>query len=54
MEPFKFLENAREAAYCLLFGIGVFKGCTTDLLTLCGLVLLSIIPSCDPVFPGVL
>ena len=33
----KFLENTREAAYCLLFSIGAFKGYAADLLTLAGL-----------------
>ena len=51
MEHFKFLENAREAAYCLLFSMGAFKGHAADLLTLAGLVLLSVIPSCNPALP---
>lgn len=53
MEPFKFLEKAREAGYCLLFSMGEFKGYTADLLTLAGLVLLSVIPTCNPALPGV-
>lgn len=53
MDLFKFLENTREAAYCLLFSMGEFKGYTADLLTLAGLVLLSVITSCNPAFPGV-
>ncbi len=32
MEHFKFLEKAREAAYCLLFSMGEFKGYAADLL----------------------
>lgn len=31
MEHLKFLENTREAAYCLLFSIGAFKGYAADL-----------------------
>lgn len=50
MEHFKFLETARESAYCLLFSVGEFKGYAADLLTLAGLVLLSVIPSC-PALP---
>ncbi len=53
MEHLKFLENTREAAYCLLFSIGAFKGYAADLLTLAGLVLLSVFPSCNPALPGV-
>ncbi len=53
MDLFKFLENTREAAYCLLFSIGAFKGYAADLLTLAGLVLLSVFPSCNPALPGV-
>lgn len=34
MEHLKFLENAREAAYCLLFNMGEFKGYAADLLAL--------------------
>lgn len=48
MEHFKFLENAREAAYCLLFSVGEFKGYAADLLTPAGLVLLLVIPTCNP------
>ena len=51
MEHFKLLENAREAAYCLLFSVGELKCYAADLLTLAGLVLLSVIPSCNPAFP---
>ena len=32
MEHFKFLEPAREAAYCLLFSVGELKGYAADLL----------------------
>ncbi len=48
MDLFKFLEIAREAAYCLLFSVGELKGYAADLLTLAGLVLLSVFPSCNP------
>lgn len=48
MDLFKFLENTKEAAYCLLFSMGEFKGYTANLLTLAGLVLLLVIPSCNP------
>ncbi len=53
MEHLKFLENTREAAYCLLFSMGEFKGYAADLLTLAGLMLFSVIPSCNPALPGV-
>ena len=53
MDLFKCLENAREAAYCLLFSMGEFKGYAADLLTLAGLMLLLVIPSCNPALPGV-
>lgn len=53
MDLFKFLVNTREAAYCLLFSMSEFKGYAAELLTLAGLVLLSVIPSCNPAFPGV-
>lgn len=53
MDLFKFLEIAREAAYCLLFSIGEFKGYAADLLMLAGLMLLLVIPSCNPALPGV-
>lgn len=53
MDLFKFLENARAAAYCLLFSMGEFKGYAADLLTLAGLILLLVIPSCNPALPGV-
>lgn len=53
MDLFKFLEIAREAAYCLLFGMGEFKGYAADLLTLAGLVLLLVIPTCNPAMPRV-
>ena len=32
MDLFKFLEIAREAAYCLLFSVGELKGYAADLL----------------------
>jgi len=54
MDLFKFLENAREAAYCLLFSMGEFKSYAADLLTLAGLMLFSVIPSCNPALPGVM
>ena len=54
MDLFKFLEIAREAAYCLLFSVGEFKGYAADLLTLAGLMLFSVIPSCNPALPGAL
>lgn len=54
MDLFKFLENAREAAYCLLFSMGEFKGYAADLLTLAGLMLFSVIPSCNPELLGAL
>jgi len=54
MEHLKFLEKARYVAYCLLFSMGEFKGYAADLLTLAGLMLFSVIPSCNPALPGAL
>lgn len=41
MEHLKFLENTREADYCLLFSIGAFKGYAADLRECLGSLLLS-------------
>jgi len=54
MEHLKFLEKARYVAYCLLFSMGEFKGYAADLLTLAGLMLLLVIPSCSPELLGAL
>ena len=48
------LEIAREAAYCLLFSIGVYWSHAADVLMLAGLMLLLVIPSCSPELLGAL